>query len=232
MTANPERSRRCDDRRTSNDLPLLAEFYKFKFKQSAKMGNFFCIFGGCGAPAITSAPTPVPTPAPTLAPIGGVRGLQAGCNEPIDLQNYNICLDLDFADDRIQYFLNAKDRWNKIITAHVSTAPFLGSGNAELKDKGTIYYSEQAPNTVDDMYMFAKEEFIDGPFGVLGSAGPKRFFLNGLPFAGTMRFDVDDVTRLISEGRFEDTIAHEMGHIFGIGTMVSEAWECCFFPPN
>lgn len=178
------------------------------------MGNFFCFFG--------CAPPPPPPP---VVQVGALGGLQAGCLDPPDLQNYNICLDLEVEDDRVASFLNARDRWLSILAGHIGTRAFVGSRDTPLSDQGEIFFSSDAPRVVDDMYMFAKEEFIDGPFKVLGSAGPKRVFTSSdgsdianLPYAGTMRFDIDDVTRLLNEGRLEDTITHEMGHILGIGT--------------
>jgi hypothetical protein len=57
---------------------------------------------------------------------------------------------------------------------------------------------------------------IDGPGGVLGSAGP-CFVRSGtyLPSLGVMIFDTSDVTL----PQFGDVILHEMGHVLGIVTL-------------
>ena len=73
---------------------------------------------------------------------------------------------------------------------------------------------------------------IDGPGGVLGSAGPTdvlggNVLLNGdinpshvlWATSGDMNFDIDDVDNLIVAGSFNNVIQHEMGHVIGLGTL-------------
>jgi hypothetical protein len=64
--------------------------------------------------------------------------------------------------------------------------------------------------------------YIDGAYGVLGSAGP----LNGvvqaghvLPTSGSMRFDSADLAAMESTGSFASVVTHEMGHVIGFGTL-------------
>lgn len=76
------------------------------------------------------------------------------------------------------------------------------------------------------MYIAGFEVPIDGLGSVLGSAGPR--FINsvsGLTVNGRMKFDSEDVAQLLrSDPNFwENVVVHEMGHVFGIGTLV------CYF---
>ena len=74
--------------------------------------------------------------------------------------------------------------------------------------------------TIDDLVIFAIVTQIDGVGRVLASAGPcilrtqSRF-----PVIGVMRFDVDDIQSLSSNGRLASVVLHEMLHVIGIGTL-------------
>lgn len=73
---------------------------------------------------------------------------------------------------------------------------------------------------VDDVEISATGPAIDGPGGILGSAGPTQ--LRGgsaLPFRGVMQFDIADIVNLQNAGQFDDVILHEMGHVLGLGTI-------------
>lgn len=66
---------------------------------------------------------------------------------------------------------------------------------------------------------------IDGPGGVLGSAGPTAASQQGgfvLTTTGSMSFDSADVAVLEMSGELEEVIRHEMGHVLGFGTL----WGC------
>ncbi|HEX9166849.1 MAG TPA: Ig-like domain-containing protein [Gemmatimonadales bacterium] len=74
--------------------------------------------------------------------------------------------------------------------------------------------------TIDDLVIFADIVTIDGAGGVLGQAGPCLIRTDGwLSVVGRMRFDVADVTTLEANGRLNDVILHEMGHVLGIGSL-------------
>ncbi|MGW8281856.1 MAG: PKD domain-containing protein, partial [Gemmatimonadota bacterium] len=76
--------------------------------------------------------------------------------------------------------------------------------------------------TVDDLVIYLEFVPIDGPGGILGSAGPCLIRGAGnLPFLGGMKFDTADLANLESQGRLEAVIVHEMGHVLGIGTLWS-----------
>lgn len=74
--------------------------------------------------------------------------------------------------------------------------------------------------TIDDLVIFADILAIDGPGGILGSAGPCLIRSEGLlSVVGRMRFDIADVATLEANGRLNDVILHEMGHVVGIGSL-------------
>ena len=77
--------------------------------------------------------------------------------------------------------------------------------------------------SVDDVVIFAQVTTIDGPGGVLGSAGPCIRRTQGFFTAiGSMRFDVADLIGLQNTNRLEPVILHEMAHVLGFGTVWSE----------
>ncbi len=73
----------------------------------------------------------------------------------------------------------------------------------------------------------AQGSVIDGGGGILGMAGPTRLRpdipqmgkARLLPCAGMMSFDVADLADMERKGTLVDVIAHEMGHVIGIGTV-------------
>ena len=78
--------------------------------------------------------------------------------------------------------------------------------------------------TIDDIIIFARVDSIDGPGGVLGSAGPciiRSASIGSLTVIGSMRFDSADLLNLATQGRLENVILHEMLHVIGIGTLWS-----------
>ena len=79
--------------------------------------------------------------------------------------------------------------------------------------------------TINNLLIVARGLELDGPESVLGQSGPT--LLRGkdagphayLPAQGEMSFDVADLEAMQREGTLEDVIAHEMGHVLGIGTI-------------
>jgi hypothetical protein len=77
---------------------------------------------------------------------------------------------------------------------------------------------------VDDIAITAVVKYIDGPYNVLGQAGPTDFRSasdNYLPYKGMMEFDSADMARMLANGSLTAVITHEMGHVLGFGTL----WE-------
>ena len=105
-------------------------------------------------------------------------------------------------------FKKAADRWTKVIIGDLPTVMVGGE-------------------PIDDLLIEAKGIPIDGPGGVLGQAGPTNLRPASagaaafLPAKGIMQFDTADLAQMEADGTLVDVIAHEMGHVIGIGTI----WE-------
>ncbi|MEO8451124.1 MAG: leishmanolysin-related zinc metalloendopeptidase [Gemmatimonadota bacterium] len=107
----------------------------------------------------------------------------------------------------------AATRWQGIVLGDLSDEAFT-------LDVDDDFCGPRLDETIDDVVIFASLERIDGPGGVLGSAGP--CFIrddNGLTVMGRMRFDTDDLASLESSGLLNTVILHEMGHVLGIGSL-------------
>jgi hypothetical protein len=116
-------------------------------------------------------------------------------------------------------FADARDRWEAIIVD--DDAQSIESTGIAASDIAT-----NVPTRIDDLYIAGFKGPIDGPGGILGSAGPteERWIYHGTdsyrhPYAGKITFDEDDTDLLIAAGTWGDVILHEMGHVLGIGTL-------------
>lgn len=187
------------------------------------MGNVFGgLFGGGNRPS--------PTPSPTQAPISGldavVQGVQPNCFEQRP-DEFNICLDLRLSsNDRLGAFANARQRWESVITGQSNTRRNFQSFMLTFGNRGEQYASQlnELPKTLDDVFIAGFEQNIDGRGGVLGFAGPDFIYQDtGLTLSGSMFFDSTDIERLLrSDPDFwTNIVEHEMGHVLGIGTLVS-----------
>jgi PKD repeat protein len=108
---------------------------------------------------------------------------------------------------------NAAARWESLVTGDLSPVPYVGT-------PGCTADVPALNETIDDLVIYLEFVPIDGPSGVLGSAGPCLIRGSGnLPLLGGMRFDTADLANLEAQGRLEDVIVHEMGHVLGIGTL-------------
>ena len=75
-------------------------------------------------------------------------------------------------------------------------------------------------DTIPGLRIYARIEAIDGPGGVLGSAGPcYTRSSNQLTVVGSMRFDTADMDNMVANGSIESVILHEMLHVIGVGTL-------------
>ena len=117
---------------------------------------------------------------------------------------------------RQQTFEDAAARWAELVVGdivdEVVLEPFAPS----------CFTTELEPlvDQIDDLVIFAQVTPIDGPGGILGSAGPCFIRTEtGHPLVGLMSFDSDDVTALENNGAFDVVILHEMGHVIGFGTV-------------
>lgn len=75
---------------------------------------------------------------------------------------------------------------------------------------------------VDDLVLTVEITPIDGAGGTLGQAGPCVVSsADYLSRAGIMQFDSADVSDMLADGTFAAVVAHEIGHVLGIGTVWS-----------
>jgi len=110
-------------------------------------------------------------------------------------------------------FYVAAGRWANAITGDLPNVPVTLPANA----CGMVHPA--IGQTIDDLLILVRVAPIDGPGNVLGSAGPCVVrSAGGLPVIGVMNLDSDDLAFLEANGRLGDVIAHEIGHIVGIGT--------------
>jgi hypothetical protein len=103
-------------------------------------------------------------------------------------------------------FKAAADRWTRVIVGDLPDVTVDGE-------------------TIDDLVIIADGADIDGPSKILGQAGPTRLrpaeagAAAFLPAKGRMSFDTADLAQMERDGTLNDVIAHEMGHVLGIGSV-------------
>lgn len=114
---------------------------------------------------------------------------------------------------------DAVTKLESIITGDVANVP-----SSEFPDVGTCGGAAipQMEESVDDVIIYLEFVPIDGPNGVVGSAGP-CFSRTGtaLSLVGGMRFDTADLETLETFGLMDDIVLHEMMHVLGFGIF----WE-------
>ena len=109
-------------------------------------------------------------------------------------------------DSQEDAFKQAAQRWSNVIVGDIPSVNVDGEG-------------------IDDIVILAEGIRIDQANGILGQAGPTLLRPKAagthafLPARGEMSFDIADLTVLESDGSLVDVIAHEMGHVLGIGTI-------------
>lgn len=172
------------------------------------------------SPTTTQLPTRsslVPSP----ACIEGFACLQNSNYEEDDPSKFNIDLSIETLDEAsaAAAYKAALRIWMDVVRGDMpsTSGSQLPNANECLND---------LPELVDDLHICGIDEPIDGVGEVLGSAGPSYIRQNvatGLwtSITGEMTFDAADVANLISQGRYETVIMHEMGHVLGIGTLWS-----------
>lgn len=130
----------------------------------------------------------------------------------LDGAGFNVTLRFVSIVTPAQYavFEQARLRWEEVITGDLTNIP--------VTNQPLCGGAPAATETIDDVVIFVNLVPIDGPGKVLASAGPCAVRTsNGLPIAGVMNFDTDDLGA--SPELFRDVILHEMGHVLGIGSL-------------
>jgi len=103
-------------------------------------------------------------------------------------------------------FKMAADRWSRVIVGDLPSVLVDGE-------------------VIDDVLILAEGANIDGPGKILGQAGPTHLRPASagaaafIPAKGKMTFDSADLAEMEQQGTLNDVIAHEMGHVLGIGTI-------------
>lgn len=113
-------------------------------------------------------------------------------------------------------FLRAEAFWESIIVGDLPDITVRGAQPC-VQDDGAV-----VEGLVDDLVIFVATKAIDGVDGILGAAGPclSHSSRENLPLAGYMQFDSADLQRYSDEGRLDEIIAHEMGHVLGFGGLL------------
>jgi hypothetical protein len=110
----------------------------------------------------------------------------------------------------------AAARWERVVAGDL--------GDVELAlPAGTCGWGTPALHeTVDDVLLLLAVDTLDGPGGTLASTAVCVARQgSGLPAVGLVRIDAADLATLRAMGAVEQVIAHEVGHVLGIGT----AWS-------
>lgn len=108
----------------------------------------------------------------------------------------------------------AASRWSALMEGKL--APLLARAPAGRCGADAPALDE----VVDDLLVFLVETEIDGPGGAAALAGPCFVREEGLlPVVGRVVVDRDDVSTLLDLGLLDDILAHEVGHVLGIGTL-------------
>jgi len=105
-----------------------------------------------------------------------------------------------------QAFERAADRWSRMI----------------IGDLPSVVVADEE---ISGIVIFARGDTIDGAEKILGQSGPTLLRPGSaahaafLPAVGEMTFDAADLQQMQKSGTLEDVVAHEMGHVLGIGTL-------------
>lgn len=107
-------------------------------------------------------------------------------------------------------FKSAKARWESVITGDLTD---IGSipPDRQCYCEGCVY-----PAVIDDLHVCAEYPVIDGPGQILGYTGIVwRRAGNGLPVAGYIKYDIDDMDIMRYKQTFPALVQHDMGWVIG-----------------
>ena len=124
-----------------------------------------------------------------------------------------------------QSFAKAVARSKTIIVGAVTPvalpAAFTNVSQCDPNDPNLSGFPDVPRDDIQGLVIYALIDSIDGPGGVLGSAGPCLVRQGGdsRPALGIMRFDEADLQGAADNNRLDPLILHEMLHVIGIGTI-------------
>ena len=139
--------------------------------------------------AAPTIPSVTPAPTPTGSPVAG----------------YEITQELLMPTRDGAVFEAAAARWESVIIGDLSNVP--SSIITVAPSFGCTY-----PSTIDDLFICSVLKTMDGSGNLIGT-GRVTFVRpsDGLPIAGDMEFDVDDIDFIRDLGLLEALVLHEMG---------------------
>ncbi len=112
----------------------------------------------------------------------------------------------------------AARRWMQVVTGPLPGVT-VNLPQANSCGPGTPAISQ----TVTNLIIYAQVVRLDGPGGIIASAGPcVRRTPSYHTAIGSLRLDEDDVALMDASGRLLSVMTHEMAHVFGFGTSWSE----------
>lgn len=162
---------------------------------------------------------------------GACTGTQTTCTVTMDsaktvTANFGTAkfnIDLQFLGSgmtaaRKAVFQAAAARWADIIVGDLTD---IDIPNGEIPANTACGFGEGAiVGKIDDLLIIASIAPIDGKGGILGQAGfVYRRLADNLPIIGCMKFDSEDIADLETNGKLNNVILHEMGHVIGIGSL-------------
>jgi hypothetical protein len=154
--------------------------------------------------------------------IGAVLSATVASDYDVDLRFFGPAMPQAAAD----MFTAAAARIRGSVTGDVSDIPasVFGTGTDFEQGCGVAGLPTSFSEGIDDVIVFASVGAIDGPGSILAFSGPCGIrgtlgSANQQTFIGVMKFDSDDIDRMIAQGNLTDVIQHEMLHVVGIGTL-------------
>jgi hypothetical protein len=198
----------------------------------ANISVSFSIGGGGGTlppgsvTVVTDANGNAPAPAWTMGKSTGAQQLRAVAGTltgsasatvisdyAVDVRFYGPAINTDIQSA----FFSAATRIQGILTGDV---PNVTLNAFDVASSCSVTGAAPLSEPIDDIVIFARVDAIDGPGGVLGSAGPCIVrTTGGLPLIAVMSFDSADLQNLLTSNRLNDVILHEMLHTVGVGTL-------------
>ena len=105
--------------------------------------------------------------------------------------------------------------WERVITRGLTDRPVVSSEEA-CEDGDPSLFGD----LIDDLLINVRLQAIDGPGGVLATAGPCWIrSTDGLPYLGEVLFDTADLAHLELHDALAGTVAHEFAHVLGFGLL-------------